>query len=146
MGIFSRSTPDFEAIRADLQDQSRRVRDLLAEVDGLKTEIHTRFRELEERTDSQARQVRLMAEEMEERIDRGNKVWRKIRASEYYEAQRQDREEDEDPSFDFYSGDGEGGNGEELPPLHQNVGRLGRPPSKAAALGKDLARRIAGIQ
>lgn len=146
MGIFSRSTPEFEAIKADLQDQTRRVREVLAAVEGIELEIKARLREIEERLDAQAKAGRLMAEEMEERIDRGNKVWRRIRASEYYEKQRQDSEEDEDPGFDLPSGDGEGGGPEGVQYLPPRMGWPGRPPTKAQEMGKALARRIAGLE
>jgi len=145
MGFLRRSTPDLETIRSDLVDQSRRVREVLAQVEGIERDIAIRFRELDERMERYDRSVRGIAEELDERIDRGNKIWRKIRASEYYEKERRDREEDEDPGLDLPFGDGEVGEGEGMQAMYPNLGFLGRPPSKAQELGKALARRIAGI-
>lgn len=145
MGIFSRSTPDIESLRQDIERQTKRVREVLATIEALETDIKARFREVEERVEAQGKHVRLMAEEMEERIDRGNKIWRKIRASEYYDRQREEGEEDENAGDDLPLFDGTSGQREGLPPVHQGLGRIGRPPSPAQEMGKALARRIAGI-
>lgn len=146
MSIFSRSRPDLEALRQDLQDQQRRVREVIQDFEALNLEIRAQFREIDERRDAQDKAIRLMAEEMEERIDRGNKIWRKIRASEYYERQREDSGEDEDSNFDLPFGNGESGAPEAMPAVHPRVGWLGRPPTKAQEVGKALARRIAGME
>jgi len=145
MGIFSRSTPDLETIRTDLRDQSRRVRELIGEIETLSTEITARFREVEERIDRHERAVKGMAEELDERIDRGNKIWRKIRAAEYYERERRDSEEEYDPAVDLSAWDGGGGPEEGVQQLSPRVGWPGRPPSKAQEVGKALARKIAGL-
>lgn len=145
MGLFSRPSPKLETLEADIEGQSRRVKELLRALDDLETEVKRRFTDLEENVDLQAKTVRLMSEELEERIDRGNKIWRKIRAAEYYERERADSEDDEDASYDLFSGNGEGRAPEELPPMHRNVGDPRSASSTARQVGQAIARRIAGI-
>jgi len=145
VGLFSRPSPKLERIEEDIEKQSKRIRDVLREMRDLEMEIKRRFQELEDGLDSQGKAVRLMAEEVDERIDRGNKIWRKIRASEYYEKQREDSEEDEQPAFDFYPGNGEGGPQETMPPVHRGVGHIGAAHTTAREVGQALARRIAGM-
>jgi len=145
VGLFSRHSPNLEALEEDIQKQSRRVGDAFKEIEEVQGEIAKRFRDVEERLEAHQRAVRLMAEELDERIDRGNKIWRKIRASEYYEANRDRSEEDEDANFELHFGNGEGSPEEGVPTVHQSMVWPGRPPTKAQEVGKALARRIAGI-
>jgi len=144
VGLFSRSTPNLESIREDIENQTKRIRDVLQEMRDLEVEIRRRFQELEDNQDAQGKAVRIMAEELEERIDRGNKIWRKIRASEYYEKQREDSEEDEQAILEFYQGNGESGPAEELPPVHRGMGHIGSAHTTAREVGQAIARRIAG--
>lgn len=146
MGFFSRSTPEIGNLQEALDAQARRVRDLLDRVRLLEDEIHKLLKGLGERLDEQERRTRLMVEEMDERIDRGNKIWRKIRSHEYYAQQREDGDEDEDANLEFHFGNGEGGPPEELPAVHPGMGWPRRTPSKAQEVGKALARRLAGLE
>lgn len=145
MGLFSRSSPDLETVREAIENQARRVSEILRTIDEVNSETKRRFRELEENIQAHEKAVRLMAEEMEERIDRGNKIWRKIRASEYYASQRQESDEDEDPNFELHFGNGAGSQEETMPAVHPGLGWPRRPTTKAQEVGKALARRIAGI-
>lgn len=146
MGLFSRSSPKLESLEVELSRQSGRVRELLEEIRALELDFKAALRQLQERADKQDKSVRLMAEELEERIDRGNKIWRKIRASEYYEKQREDGEDDEQAVLEFLSEHGNGGEAEAVPPLHRHMGQPRTTTSTAREVGKALARRIAGLE
>lgn len=146
MGIFSGPKPDLESIRADIESQTRRVQELLAQLEGIERDVTIRFRELEERADRHERAVRTMAEELDERIDRGNKIWRKIRASEYYEKQREEGEEDGPSDLQFHLGDGEVSSPEAMPTMRQGMGFPRRTLSPAQQVGKAFARRLAGME
>ena len=146
MGLFSRTTPNIEPIKDRLQEQERRVKDLLEEMRDLGRETEAALRVLAERVDSQGKSFRLLAEEVEERIDRGNKVWRKIRASEYYEKERQEREEDEQTGLQLHPEHGAGGVEQEVLPLQAAMGGHRHAVSAAREVGKALARRKVGLE
>lgn len=145
MGLFRRSTPETETVKVLLEAQSERVTEVLREARELEREINRALQEVGERLAGQEKTIRLMAEEMEERIDRGNKIWRKIRASEYYEKQREEGEDDGQAFLDFHPGNGGGGEAEELPPLHPALAHRRHAATKAREVGRAIARRQAGL-
>ena len=145
MGLFSRSSPKLETLEVEIEAQARRVRELLRGLEDLEAEIKRRFTDLEESVDLQAKTVRLMSEELEERIDRGNKIWRKIRASEYYEKERAESEDESGADYDLFTGDEMVGGTEAVPPMHRSMGHPRETATKAREVGQAIARRIAGI-
>lgn len=146
MGLFSRTSRDLEPIKDQLENQQKRVREILEELRDLERSMDTGFRDQGERLDFQAKAVRLMAEEMDERIDRGNKIWRKIRASEYYEKEREEREEHEPTGSELRLFDGNGSAEEAVPAMHPGMAHRGDAVSKARQMGRALARRKAGME
>lgn len=144
MGIFSKPAPNLERVEQAIEAQNKRIKELSEKLWDLEADVTRRLMGLDDRLGVSESQVRLMAEEMEERIDRGNKIWRKIRASEYYERLQEERDEDEDPDPQLYLEHGNGSQGERLPPVHRGVGHIGPSSTKAREVAQALARRIAG--
>jgi hypothetical protein len=146
MGLFSGPNRETERCTERLDAQERRVREVLEELRELERSVEMSLRSLGERFDSQGKHLRIMAEELDERIDRGNKIWRKIRASEYYEKEREEREGEAESYPNLSLFDGESGQGEGVQPVHPGLAHRQDAESKAQEVGKALARRIAGLE
>ena len=82
-------------------------------------------------------------EETQERIDRGNKIWRKIRAREKYQEIRAEEEgwDDELPESDAGGSEGQG-----MLALHPGVEGLSRPEPGWEEKKRALNRRLAGLE
>jgi len=116
-----------------------RVITLEVQTDLLEDEIETLrsvWTEKERTYEAQLARFEALTEEIDERIDRGNKIWRAIRARE----RREEVDEDLDDPRQLHLLDGEGGEGEGVPPLHSDMAAPGTslPPHK------EIARQIAG--
>jgi len=116
-----------------------RVTTLEGQTDSLGDEVETLrsvWMEKERTYEAQLARFEALTEEIDERIDRGNKIWRAIRARE----RRQEVLEDFDDPQQLHLLDGEGGEGEGVPPMHPDLAAPGTslPPHK------EIARQIAG--
>lgn len=145
MGIFSKPAPNLERVEQAIEAQNKRIKELSEKLWDLEADVTRRLMGLDDRLGVSESQVRLMAEEMEERIDRGNKIWRKIRASEYYERLQEERDEDEEPDPQLYLEHGNGGAREGMQAMHRGLGHIRPTATKAREVGKALARRLAGM-
>lgn len=146
MGLFSRQNPDLSLIQSEIENQNKRVRDLLGTLEGLEGEIRSELRALAIRVEDGERSLRVMAEELDERIDRGNKIWRRIRARERAEEERAEFEEESETDSDLPLFDGNGSGAEGVHPVRNY---LEDPPVSQQgyrAVGRALARRLAGLE
>lgn len=144
MGLFSKEKPDISWLRSEIDHQNKRVRDLIGSLEGLERDVRDELRTLGQRIEESERSVRLMAEEMDERIDRGNKIWRRIRARERAEEERQEFEGEEPTSEDLSLFDGAGGNGQGMPPMYGDLGAPGTHLQPHQQIAREIARKIAG--
>lgn len=145
MGFFSSQSAELEAVKDLLESQNGRIRDLLRELRSLEDQVERTFRDWEERVGTTEKRVRLMAEEMEERIDRGNKIWRRIRASQRYEEEHSDGEEEPEEEAQYLLPvDGNGSQRSRLPSMYGDLGIPGNPLQPYQEIARALARRRAG--
>lgn len=144
MGFFSRKTPDLSEIKDLERTQNERVREILKSLERLETEIENELQVMQGKVETNARSVRLMAEEMDERIDRGNKVWRRIRAKESRDAERREIEGEEEPSGELPLFDAPGGQPEGVRPMYGDMGGGGQALQPHQIVARQIARNIAG--
>lgn len=144
MSLFSRQRPDLSEIRNQIQVMEGRVGNLLGTLDRLEADIQASLRRLTERVDDGERSVRLMAEELDERIDRGNKIWRRIRSREVAEAERRELEGESESDGQVSFFDGEGGEPEGVPSMFGDLAPPGARLQPHQVVAREIARRIAG--
>ena len=84
--------------------------------------------------------LRALTDEIEVRIERGNKIWRQVRAAEVRLEKLAGGEDVDEPDGQLPLGDGEFGGGEGVPPLHPDLDP--DPPYIQAA--KEYARSLLG--
>lgn len=125
-----------------LEKLESRVERLLDEFVKLSQTVTDRTREWDHRLE----RFEALTEEIDARIDRGNKLWRRIRAREVREAERaeDEGEAEEDPQLHFEHG--EGSNGEGVYSMYGDMARPGnalQPHQQVArALALQRARRF----
>lgn len=105
--------------------------------------FHERWIELNNRADEQISRLERVLDEVEHRIDRGNKIWRQIRARESREAEREEEEgwEDELPE-----GDAGGGREQRVLPLHESMGTFSGTTAEWEEKKRAVNRRLAGLE
>ena len=84
--------------------------------------------------------LRALTDEIEVRIERGNKIWRQVRAAEVRLEKLGEREDDAESEGQLPLGDEEFGGGEGVPPVREDLDP--DPPYIQAA--KEYARSILG--
>lgn len=100
-----------------------------------------RVTELERKVERELSRLENLTEVIDARIEKGNQIWRQIRARERREEIQAEEEEWDD---EVSGGNAGGGNGQGMLPLHGHM----EPPPREVPLhirvAEDLARRIAG--
>ena len=96
--------------------------------------------EKERSLDRQLDRLQALTEEIDERIDRGNKIWRAIRARE----RREEVAEDGEDPRQLHLLDGEGSGEEGMPSVHQHVEIPGRPVPAHKEIARQMARNLIG--
>ena len=144
VGIFSGRSADLEATREAIERQSQALRRVKEEIDDLEREVDQRFANWEARLQGAEARQRLMAEEMEERIERGNKAWRRVRASQPYAEQHGDGEEEPEPDSDLPAGNGEGRPEQRVRSMYGDLAPPGASPQPYQQVARLIAQRIAG--
>lgn len=144
VGLFRDKSRIPEGFREELESTAARVRKILGEIDAIQAEVSQRFRDMEDRFLDNEKNFRLMVEEIDERIERGNKVWRKIRAAQEYEARAQDESEYDESDGQLPLGHGGGGQAEGVSPLHPNMGRAEPELPHHEQIRRQIANQIAG--
>lgn len=121
-----------------------RVTHLLRSLDQLEAEVSSGLRKLTERVEGSERSVRIMAEEMDERIDRGNKIWRRIRSKEHAEAERAALEGEPEPDENLPLFNGEGSDSQGLRPMYGDLAAPGERLQPHQVVARQIAASIAG--
>jgi hypothetical protein len=99
-------------------------------------------RELAGNVDRELDRLRSLTDEIDARIDRGNKIWRQIRARESFEEKRRD----EEGWGELPEGDARGSDPQGVLPLHGNVEGITRFEPGWDEIKRAWNRRIAGLE
>lgn len=140
MGLFKKNLDVPDEVRDQVGKQNDRIAAVLEELRGLERQIVLQLDEVRERLERQDRRLSIALEEIDERIDRGNKIWRKIRARERY---AEGQEEDEDGGFEFPGEHVEGSPGQGVLPLRDDVAPTPGERPFHLAVAEEMAMRIA---
>lgn len=143
MGIFRKSAPPAGPTEEELSRQTERVRKLLHRLTELEESVERSFNVIQEQLDSHGKTVRLMAEEMEERIDRGNTIWRRIRAAQRYE-ERVEEDEGQPDAEQLFLGDASAGAQEGMPSMYGDMAYPGEALKPWQQVARSIAHQIAG--
>lgn len=124
----------------------KRDREIPEVVSNPHAELRHRILLLEETVHKLERSQGALIEEVEARIDRGNKIWRRIRRAQQSEESSADELESEESWREFPTGDAQGSQPEGMPPMQYSlegvVGDFASWEEKKRAIN----RRLAGLE
>lgn len=95
--------------------------------------------DLNRRVETLERRWDLLLEDLDERIERGNKAWRRVRASERRQQERDEGEEIEESDEDLPLFHGNGSADARMPSVHHDLGH----PEPHREFARQIARQIA---
>ena len=123
----------------------RRIERLEAQNDRL-VEEHLKLSQLvtdrAREWEAQLKRFEALTEEIDERIDRGNKLWRRVRARERREEEREEYEGEEEEDEQLHLEHGTGSNGQGVRPMFGDLA----PPGAPLQPYQEVARRIAWMK
>ena len=121
------------------------IRELYHRVDKVLDElmkVSQAQKELEITFERDLDRFKALTDEIDARIDRGNKIWRQIRARERAQAERQEYEGEEEEDEQLHFEHGTGSNGQGVRPMYGDMA----PPGATLQPYQEVARRIAWMK
>ena len=125
-------------IESQILALGQQVTKLLDEFLKLSQTVTDRTREW----DAHLKRFEALTEEIDARIDRGNKLWRRIRAREEREKEREEYEGEEEEGEQLHLEHGTGSNGQGVRPMYGDMAA----PGTTLQPYQEIARRIAWMK
>ena len=140
LASLSHTVETVSAMGADHADRLRGLEQTVTELLGNRQEG---VGDLQERLERLERTLSSVVEEIEARIDRGNKLWRAIRARESAAEEREESEDIPNPPQHVLPFDDERSGVERVRPMYGDMAGSGEEPKPHQVVAREIAHRIA---